>query len=74
MRSSSVPAPSMRAPMRLSASARSITSGSRAQLRSTLRPSASAAAIMMFSVPVTVWPSKVKTAPRSLPPGAVAVT
>ena len=37
-------------------------------------PSASVAAIMMFSVPVTVWPSKVKAAPRSRPFGAVAVT
>ncbi len=64
----------MRAPIRTSAAARSATSGSRAQFRSTVRPSASAAAIITFSVPVTVWPSKVKTAPRSRPLGAVAST
>ncbi len=59
----------MRAPMRTSAVARSEISGSRAQFSSTVRPSASAAAIITFSVPVTVSLSKVKVAPRSRPPG-----
>ncbi len=74
IRISWLPAPSMRAPMAVSAAARSATSGSRAQLPSTVRPSASAAAIITFSVPVTVSLSKVKVVPRSRPRGTRAST
>ena len=49
-----VPAPSTRAPILLSTRPSSSTSGSRAQLTSVVRPLASAAAIIRFSVPVTV--------------------
>ena len=55
---SGVPAPAISAPIRLRTSANATTSGSRAALRSTVVPSARAAAIMMFSVPVTVTMSK----------------
>ena len=61
----SVPAPSMRAPMAARSRARSATSGSRAAFSSTVVPSASAAAIMRFSVPVTVTRSVVMRAPLS---------
>ena len=54
MRISSVPAPSMRAPICRARSASSSTSGSRARSRARCAPSASAAAIITFSVPVTV--------------------
>ena len=50
----SVPAPSTSAPILLRTRPSSSTSGSRAQLTSVVRPLASAAAIMRFSVPVTV--------------------
>ena len=59
-----VPAPSMRAPMRVSTAASAVTSGSRAQFSSTVRPSASAAAMTRFSVPVTVGRSNTNRAPR----------
>ena len=58
MRMVGLPAPWMRAPMATSRSARSSISGSQAALRSTVSPSASVAAIIMFSVPVTVTVSK----------------
>ncbi len=54
-----VPAPWIRAPMAVSSVARSTTSGSRAAFSMTVVPSASAAAIMRFSVPVTVTRSVV---------------
>ena len=54
----SVPAPSTSAPILLSTRPSSSTSGSRAQLTSVVRPLASAAAIIRFSVPVTVGMSK----------------
>ncbi len=53
----SVPAPLTRAPIALRQFARSTTSGSRAAFASTVVPSASAAAIIRFSVPVTVTSS-----------------
>ena len=59
----SVPAPLMRAPMALRQCARSMTSGSRAAFSMTVSPSASAAAIMRFSVPVTVTRSITSRAP-----------
>ena len=59
----SVPAPSMRAPIETRSRARSPTSGSRAALSSTVVPSASTAAIIRFSVPVTVTMSLVIRAP-----------
>ena len=65
IRMMSVPAPSMRAPIALSARARSSTSGSRAAFSSTVAPSASTAAMRAFSVPVTVILSKRTVAPRS---------
>ena len=58
-----VPAPSMRAPIAISIAARSTTSGSRAAFSSTVSPSASAAAIIRFSVPVTVTMSVAMRAP-----------
>ena len=61
----SVPAPSMRAPMAVRKSARSTTSGSRAAFSITVSPRASAAAIIRFSVPVTVTISIISRAPRS---------
>ena len=62
---SDVPAPWMRAPILLSTRASSSTSGSRAAFSSVVRPLASAAAIIRFSVPVTVAMSKTMVAPRS---------
>ena len=59
------PWPSMRAPMRISSSARSVTSGSCAAFSSTVSPSASVAAISRFSVPVTVIMSVLMRAPFS---------
>jgi hypothetical protein len=59
------PAPTMRAPMALSSPARSLTSGSRAAFSMTVVPWASAAAIMRFSVPVTVTRSVAMRAPLS---------
>ncbi len=61
----SVPAPSIRAPISTSRRARSLTSGSRAAFTMTVVPSASAAAIIRFSVPVTVTRSVVMRAPFS---------
>ena len=58
MRITGPPAPWIFAPMFTSRSARSTTSGSQAALRRIVSPSARAAAIMMFSVPVTVTVSK----------------
>ena len=58
-----VPCPSMRAPILMSISAKSVISGSCAALSSTVTPSASAAAIIKFSVPVTVTISVVMCAP-----------
>ena len=49
----SVPMPSMRAPMATRQSARSLISGSRAALDSTVRPCARLAAISRFSVAPT---------------------
>ncbi len=53
MRSRSLPMPSMRAPIATRQSARSVISGSRAALISTVSPSASVAAISRFSVAPT---------------------
>ena len=61
----SSPAPEMRAPMAMRRLARSTTSGSRAQFSSTVVPRARVAAIITFSVPVTVGMSKRKRAPVS---------
>ena len=61
----SVPAPRIFAPMALSSRARSKTSGSRAAFSRIVVPSASAAAIMRFSVPVTVTRSKTIRVPFS---------
>ena len=61
------PAPSMRAPMAMSALARSTTSGSRAAPWMTVTPSAREAAMSTFSVPPTVVLSKTMVAPLSLP-------
>ncbi len=61
----SPPAPAIRAPQAFRKLWRSATSGSRAQLRRMVRPSARAAAIMMFSVPVTVGASNLNSAPLS---------
>ena len=54
----SVPAPSIFAPIWMRAFARSTISGSRAAFSRMVSPSASEAAIMRFSVPVTVTVSK----------------
>ncbi|OPZ50555.1 MAG: hypothetical protein BWY90_01586 [Deltaproteobacteria bacterium ADurb.BinA014] len=54
----SVPAPLIFAPMPFSTSARLTTSGSQAALRKMVVPCASVAAIITFSVPVTVEISK----------------
>ena len=54
-------------PSRPGSAARSTTSGSRAAFSSTVRPSASVAAIIRFSVPVTVTVSWTMRAPRSRP-------
>ena len=61
----SVPAPWIRAPIATSSLARSTTSGSRAAFSITVSPSASAAAIIRFSVPVTVTRSVTIRVPRS---------
>ena len=53
-----VPMPLIFAPIMLRQLARSTTSGSSAQLSSTVVPLASVAAIITFSVPVTVTMSK----------------
>jgi len=50
----SLPAPAIRAPIAFRQSARSTTSGSRAAFSITVSPSARVAAIIRFSVPVTV--------------------
>ena len=63
MRMLDPPAPWMRAPIFTSRSARSTISGSQAALRMMVSPSAREAAIMMFSVPVTVTVSKLISAP-----------
>jgi len=65
IRTVGVPAPSMAAPIADSSAARSSTSGSQAALRITVSPSARQAAIMTFSVPVTVTVSNCTSAPRS---------
>ncbi len=62
-----LPAPEMRAPMRLRKAARSTTSGSRAAFSITVVPDARVAAIMRFSVPVTVTVSSTMRAPRRRP-------
>ena len=62
-----VPAPSMCAPMAIRQWARSTTSGSCAAFSMTVVPCARAAAIMMFSVPVTVTRSMTMRAPRRRP-------
>ncbi len=59
----SVPAPVIRAPIATSTSARSTTSGSRAAFSIVVVPSASVAAIIRFSVPVTVTMSVTMRAP-----------
>ena len=53
----------MRAPIAMRQRARSTTSGSRAAFSSTVSPSASEAAIIRFSVPVTVTVSMKTRAP-----------
>ena len=65
MRMRLVPWPSICAPMAISISARSVTSGSCAAFSSTVSPSASVAAMSRFSVPVTVTMSVVMRAPCS---------
>src|SRR5229473_2736250 len=60
-----VPAPRTRAPILLSNSAKSRTSGSRAALLIVVRPRASVAAIIKFSVPVTEILSKWISAPTN---------
>ena len=63
--SRSVPAPSICAPMATSTLARSTTSGSRAAFSRMVSPSARQAAIIRFSVPVTVTMSVTMRAPFS---------
>jgi uncharacterized protein with beta-barrel porin domain len=63
MRITSPPAPEMRAPMATRQLARSTTSGSRAAFSITVSPSARQAAIIRFSVPVTVTMSVKMRAP-----------
>ena len=67
MVSRSLPMPSIRAPMAFRQRARSPISGSRAALASTVRPSASAAAISRFSVAPTETNGNTMVAPRSRP-------
>ena len=67
----SVPAPLIFAPMPIRKLARSTTSGSRAAFSSTVSPSASVAAIMRFSVPVTVTVSSTSRVPLSRPARAL---
>ena len=61
----SLPSPEIFAPIARRQFARSTTSGSRAAFSSTVTPSASAAAIIRFSVPVTLTRSKNIRAPLS---------
>ena len=68
IRTVEVPSPEICAPIFRSSSTKSVTSGSRAAFSSTVSPSASAAAINIFSVPVTVIFSNTICAPFSLPP------
>jgi hypothetical protein len=63
MRITSLPAPEICAPIATRQLARSTTSGSRAAFSITVSPSASAAAIIRFSVPVTVTMSVNRRAP-----------
>src|SRR6266478_319425 len=65
IRSAEVPSPQISAPIFLSITTKSVTSGSRAAFSSTVSPSASAAAIKIFSVPVTVIFSNAIRAPFS---------
>ena len=58
-----VPAPETLAPMAFRQSARSTTSGSRAAFSIVVTPSANTAAIIRFSVPVTVTMSVTMRAP-----------
>jgi hypothetical protein len=58
-----VPAPVTLAPILFSTTPRSSTSGSRAAFSMTVRPLASAAAIIRFSQPVTVGMSRTIVAP-----------
>ena len=60
-----VPAPRMRAPILLSTRAISSTSGSQAAFSRVVQPLANAAAIIRFSVPVTVTMSNTMVAPCS---------
>ena len=60
---SSVPAPEILAPIEFKKSAKSEISGSFATLVKVVNPSASEAAIIRFSVPVTVTPSNSILAP-----------
>ena len=59
--------PSIRAPIATRQAARSPISGSRAALASTVRPSASVAAISRFSVAPTETNGNTIVAPRSRP-------
>ena len=72
IRSVEVPSPEISAPIFRSSTTKSVTSGSRAAFSSTVSPSASAAAIKIFSVPVTVIFSNTIRAPVNLPFGARA--
>ena len=63
---SSVPAPSIFAPRIFKKFAKSIISGSLATFFSLVVPSASVAAIIKFSVPVTVMPSNLRLVPINL--------
>ena len=63
MRITSEPAPEICAPIATRQFARSTTSGSRAAFSITVSPSASVAAIIRFSVPVTVTMSVNSLAP-----------
>jgi hypothetical protein len=72
MRILSVPAPEICAPMATRQLARSTTSGSRAAFSMTVSPVASTAAIIRFSVPVTVTMSVTMRAPLRPPAPALA--
>ncbi len=65
----SVPAPSTLAPILLSKRASSSISGSRAALTKVVRPFARTAALIKFSVPVTVGMSRTISAPCRRPLG-----
>ncbi len=71
MRMQSVPAPWILAPIAMRKLARSTTSGSRAAFSSKVSPSASVAAIIRFSVPVTVTVSSTRRAPFRRPQRAL---